>query len=240
MSLVSSGEWYPLQEQFGMLAMVVASILVAILSIFIALPLALGLAVWLRFYANNKLRSCYLMVLEVLAAIPSVVYGLWGLLVVVPLLVNYSPPGASLLAGVLMLSLVLLPILVIVIDLSLASASQRFELAAKSLRISMRGFVTKIAIPQALPAIISGASLQTGRAFGETIIVLMVCGNVVQFPDSLFSPIRTLTANIALEMGYALDLHRAVLFTGGLILLGLASLTIVIALKLHPLSYVRH
>lgn len=156
--------------------------------------------------------------METLAGIPSVVYGLWGLMVLVPAIARIGPPGQSVLAGVLVLALMILPTIALVSDAALGAVPETHLRGAAAAGLSRWAIVRSIALPSARSGILTGTLLGTGRALGETMAVVMVTGNVVQVPDSLLAPVRTLTANIALEMAYATDAHRAALFVSGLVL----------------------
>lgn len=161
----------------------------------------------------------YQRLIELLAGIPSVVYGFWGLVVLVPLINQLHPPGSSLLAGILILSLMILPTVTLVASSSFASVPASYFHSARALGLGQWAIVWGVVLPASKSGLIAGVVLATGRALGETMAVLMVCGNVVQVPDSLFAPVRTLTANMALEMGYATANHRSALFVSGLILM---------------------
>jgi phosphate transport system permease protein len=141
-----------------------------------------------------------------------VVYGFWGLLAIVPAINRVHPPGTSLLAGGLVLGLMILPLCALSTDAGLARVPQSYLRAAAALGLSRFGTLTRILLPEAWPAIVAGCVLQLGRTLGETMAVIMVCGNVAEVPDSLFAPVRTLTANIALEMAYASGWHQRALF----------------------------
>ena len=132
---------------------------------------------------------------------------------------TYSNAGYSLLAAIIILAIMILPTIALTSDAALRSVPDSYYHAAASLGCSRWGTIRGVAMPAAKTGIMTGIILGAGRAIGETMAVLMVCGNVVQSPDSLFAPIRTLTANIALEMAYAMDIHRSALFTTGLILM---------------------
>ena len=211
--------WNPTEGQFQLTAMLLGSIYIAAGSVLIATPLGIAVALFGQFYAPPIIANFYRGLMELLAGVPSVVFGFWGLVVIVPWIAKISPPGASTLAGIIVLSLMILPLVALTADASIKQVPLRYFNSAKAMGIGRWGIIRKIAIPQAFPSILSGIVLQTGRALGETMAVLMVCGNVVQIPSSLFQPVRTLTANIALEMSYALDQHRAALFVSGLLLL---------------------
>ena len=156
---------------------------------------------------------------ELLAGIPSVVYGLWGLVVLVPLITRLHPPGPSLLAGIAILTVMILPTVTLAANASFSQVPREYLHGAVALGIGRWSIIRRVVLPAAKSGLFTGIILQTGRAIGETMAILMVCGNVVQTPTSLFDPIRTLTANIALEMGYAVGNHRSALFVSGLLLM---------------------
>ncbi len=210
--------WYPTQGRFNLGPMLVGTTLAAAGALFLAGPLGLLSAVFCCFYAPPRLAALYRRMLELLAGTPSVVFGLWGLVVLVPLINRLHPPGASLLAAILILALMVLPTLALTVEAGLRAVPTEYLQAAAALGLSRWTTVSQVALPAARPALIAGVILATGRALGETMAVLMVCGNVVQVPRGLFDPVRTLTANIALEMAYAQGSHRAALFVSGLAL----------------------
>jgi phosphate transport system permease protein len=188
-------------------------------------------AIFSRFYAPEHLRTAYRRLVELLAGIPSVVYGFWGLVVLVPLIGRLQPPGPSLLAGVIILAIMVLPTIALMADAAIENVPEPYLRAAAALGLSRWGTIRGVVLPAARSGLFTGVILETGRAIGETMAILMVCGNVVQTPDSLFDPIRTLTANIALEMAYAVGDHRAALFVTGLVLMAMI-VALVIAAEL--------
>lgn len=192
-------------------------------AVLLAAPMGVLSAVFCRHVAPSVLARSYRRLIELLAGIPSVVYGFWGLVVLVPLIARLEPPGASLLAGILVLALMILPTVALTADAALESVPRRYLQGAAALGLSRWATLAGVVLPAARSGIATGVILATGRALGETMAVLMVCGNVVQVPDSFFAPVRTLTANIALEMAYALGDHRSSLFVTGLLLLILVS-----------------
>lgn len=216
--LLTDVSWNPLEGAYNLAPMLMGTLLVSAGAVLISAPLGIASAVFCHFYAPPFFARGYRAIIELLAGIPSVVYGLWGLVVVVPLLGQFRPPGASVLAGSLILALMILPTMVVVADASFARVPREHLQAAAALGLSRWTTVRTVAIPAARRGLVTGALLQTGRAVGETMAVLMVCGNVVQMPSRLTDPVRTLTANIALEMAYAMGDHRAALFTSGLVL----------------------
>ncbi len=141
-----------------------------------------------------------------------------------PLINRIHPPGLSLLAGVLILTIMILPTIALMADAALANVPPSYLRGAAALGMSRWGTVRQVVLPAARQGLFTGVILATGRAIGETMAVLMVTGNVVRTPHSIFDPIRTLTANIALEMAYASGDHRGALFVSGLCLLVMIAL----------------
>ena len=221
--------WYPLEGQFNLVPILLGTVLTALGGIAIATPLGLLSALFCQFYAPQPLAFVYQRLLELLAGIPSVVYGFWGLVILVPKINQIHPPGQSLLAGILILSLMILPTVALLSKTSLGDVPGDYLRGAEALSLSRWTTLSRIVLPTARSGLITAVVLATGRALGETMAVLMVCGNVVQIPDSVFDPVRSLAANIALEMAYATTDHRSVLFVSGLVLLGLIGLLVMIA-----------
>lgn len=210
--------WHPTQGRFGLAPMLWGTALATAGALLLATPLGLLSAIFCRFYAPPRLATAFRRMIELLAGIPSVVFGLWGLVVLVPLINRLHPPGASLLAAILILALMVLPTLALTAEAGLRAVPAEHLQAAAALGLSRWTTVSQVAMPAARSALVTAVILATGRALGETMAVLMVCGNVVQVPRGLFDPVRTLTANIALEMAYAMGDHRSALFVSGLVL----------------------
>lgn len=213
--------WYPTSGQFNLLPMLWGTLLATIGAMLIATPLGVLSAIFCHYYAPAAIAGIYRRLVELLAGIPSVVYGFWGLVVLVPMIRELHPPGPSLLAGVLILALMVLPTVALMADAALAGVPREYLRAAAALGLSRWRTASSVALPAARAGVFTGVVLSACRALGETMAVLMVCGNIVRTPDSLFDPIRTLTANIALEMAYALGDHRSALFVSGLVLLAI-------------------
>lgn len=210
--------WNPTEDKYGMGPMIWGTVFVMTGAIIIATPLGILSAIFINYYAPNPLSILYRRLLELLAGIPSVVYGFWGLVVLVPLIRVIEPPGQSLLAGILILSIMVLPTIALISDSSFRNVPSEYTLGAAALGLSKFSTVREVIFPASKSGVFTGIVLAIGRAVGETMAVLMVCGNIVQVPDSLFAPVRTLTANIALEMAYATGNHLSSLFVSGLIL----------------------
>ncbi|MBW4621051.1 MAG: phosphate ABC transporter permease subunit PstC [Cyanosarcina radialis HA8281-LM2] len=216
---VSDRSWHPAEGLYNLMPMLWGSLLVTLGSVLLAAPLGIGSAIFCQYYAPPLVARVYRRLIELLAGIPSVVYGFWGLVVLVPLINQVHPPGTSLLAGIAILTLMILPTIALTAEASFAEVPAEYIQGAAALGISRWGTISKVVLTAAKSGLLTGLILGTGRAIGETMAVLMVCGNVVQTPASLFDPFRTLTANIALEMAYATGNHRAALFVSGLLLM---------------------
>lgn len=216
-SLWMSASWNPTEGLFQILPMVGGSLLVTLGAILLSLPLSLLTAAFCRMHAGSVWGAFYLLFVQVMAGIPSVVFGFWGLVTLLPLINKIRAPGASLLAGIIILSLMILPTMVLMLHSRMQKIPSDSLRAAQALGLDRWGQWKAVIFPQLKTSFFSSTILAGARAIGETMAVIMVCGNVVQWPQSLFDPIRTLTANIALEMAYARDLHRSVLFASGLV-----------------------
>lgn len=213
--------WHPAEGFYNLTPMLWGTLFAMVGSVLVATPLGILSAVFCHYYAPSILARPYRRLIELLAGIPSVVYGFWGLVVLVPLIGEIHPPGPSLLAGILILAIMILPTIALMADASLANVPQQYLRGAAALGLPQWATIRGIVFPAAKSGLFTGVILETGRAIGETMAILMVCGNVVQTPSSIFDPMRTLTANIALEMAYALGNHRAALFVSGLVLMGM-------------------
>ena len=219
--LVTDSSWHPLEGAYNLMPMLTATVLASTGALLLAIPLGLASALFTVFYAPSCLAISYKRLIELLAGIPSVVFGFWGLTVLVPLLNQWQPPGASLLAGILVLTLMILPTVTVMAHAALAAVPVELVRSAAALGLSRFGTIQGVMLPAAKAGITAGIILAGARALGETMAVLMVAGNVVQYPETVFDPVRTLAANIALETAYAMGDHRAVLFVSGLLLMGL-------------------
>lgn len=217
-SLFSGRGWHPLEKDFNLVPMILASLLMTAGAIILAAPLGLIGAIFIVFYARNIYGQIFKNIVSLLAGIPSVVYGLWGLTVLVPFIAQIQPPGASLLTAVLILTFMIIPTIALTSMAALQAVPVNLIAGAQALGMTRTGQIVFVALPAARSGITGGIVLAVARALGETMAVLMVAGNVVQVPNSLFSSVRALTANIALEMAYATDIHRASLFVSGLFL----------------------
>ena len=227
---VSDPSWHPgsVAGQFNLLPILMGTLLSSLGAIAIAAPLGMMSAIYCQFYAPRTAAGWYRLMIELMAGVPSVVYGLWGLVVVVPLVARVHPPGQSLFTGVLILTMMILPTVALLSDAALASVPRDYWQGAAALGLSRATTTLFVVVPAARSGLVTAVLLGLVRALGETMAVVMVCGNVVRMPDGPFAPVRTLTATIALEMGYALGNHRSALFFCGLVLLVLVTALIAV------------
>ncbi|MGI6588482.1 MAG: phosphate ABC transporter permease subunit PstC [Peptococcia bacterium] len=211
--------WKPLENQFGILPMIVVSLLGTLGAVFLGTVVGLFTAIFLAEIAPNWLVKIFRPAIDLLAGIPSVVYGFFGLVVIVPIIRNtLGGPGNSLLAVIIILSIMILPTIISISETSLRSVPREYKEGSLALGASPIKTIFKVIVPAARSGILAAIVLGTGRAIGETMAVILVAGNTPIFPESILSPVRTLTVNIAMEMGYAYGLHREALFATGVIL----------------------
>nr|NQU92643.1 phosphate ABC transporter permease subunit PstC [Bacteroidota bacterium] len=213
LSLLFSKEWKPLAGKFGFYPFIISSVWVTVVALLIAAPICLLTAIHLTQYANKWVLNIMHPVIDILAGIPSVIYGVWGVLVVVPAISGYVGPffgkmvsGYSILAGAVVLAIMIIPfILNILIEIFKTIPSELTE-ASLSLGASKWQTIKYILVKKALPGIISAFGLGMSRAFGETIAVLMVVGNVTKIPKGLLQPGYPLPALIANNYGEMLSI----------------------------------
>lgn len=222
---LGSVEWYPtsaVKVRYGALALIVGSLSVTLVAMLLAVPFGLGAAVFVSEFCSRKTREALKIVIELLAAIPSVVWGFIGLTVVSPLLVRYAgaPIGVNLLNGGLILALMSVPIIVSIGEDALKAVPDSYREAALALGATRWQVVWRVLLPAARNGLLAAVLLGVGRAVGETMAVLMATGHAVQIPHGLLDSVRTLTANIAAELGEAPtgSDHYRVLFLMGVLL----------------------
>jgi phosphate transport system permease protein len=232
-AFVRNVPWAPTSGTYGVLPMVVGTFWAMLGSVLVATPLGVAAAVFTTFYAPRWLGTIVRTVLWLLAGIPSVVYGFWGLVTLVPIINRIHAPGVSLLAGISILTIMILPTIALMAEAALETVPRSYIQAAHALGAGTWGIVRSVVIPAARSGLFAGVILEMGRAIGETMAVIMVMGNTVQYPSTWFDSARTLTANIALEMAYATGDHQRALFVTGLALLGIITLMIYAADRLE-------
>jgi len=226
--IIISPTWDPNRDLFGIAIFIVGSLMCTGIAIGIALPLGIGGAIFLSEFCPMRLRQPLKMIIEMMAAIPSIVYGLWAYLVLVPVIKNNIAPavgsdsnGLSLLAGGSILAIMLLPTIVTISNDALQTVPRSLREASLALGATQSETSRKIVLSAALPGVGAAVVLSLGRAVGETMAVLMVTGNSLQIPYSLFDPTYVMTSIITNQLGYAFvfPLWRSALFAVGLILL---------------------
>ena len=221
----AGAEWFPTATpapQFGFLPLITGTLWVSLFAILIALPFGLAVAVYMSEVADHKIRNLMKPVIELLSGIPSVVYGFFGLIVIVALLqrVFDLPVGESGLAGSIVLAIMALPTIITVTEDAMRNCPRAMREASLALGASQWQTIYKVVIPYSISGITSGVVLGIGRAVGETMAVLMVTGNAAVIPHTILEPLRTIPATIAAELGEAPagGAHYEALFLLGVVL----------------------
>ena len=210
--------WKPSSNIYGIFPMIVGSLYVTGISILIGVPLGLFTALYMTYFAPKRLYRVMKPAVELLAGIPSIVYGFFGLMVLVPMFRTVIGNGKSILTASVLLSFMILPTIITVSESSLRALDGSLLEGALALGDSKERAVFRVMVPAASSGILSSVILGVGRSIGETMAVVMVAGNQPRIPSGLFEGVRTMTANIVLEMGYATDLHREALIATGAVL----------------------
>ena len=212
-------KWKPGNDLYGIFPMIVGSLYVTAGAIIFGVPVGLMTAVFLSRFCPKKLHGILKNGIDLLAGIPSVVYGFFGLMVIVPFVRKvFGGNGSSILTASLLLGMMILPTIISVSESSLNSVPSTYYEGARALGATHERAVFMVMLPAAKSGILAGVILGIGRAIGETMAVIMVAGNQARIPDSILKGVRTLTANIVIEMGYAADLHREALIATGVVL----------------------
>ncbi|TWV11170.1 phosphate ABC transporter permease subunit PstC [Bacteroidaceae bacterium HV4-6-C5C] len=221
----AGAEWFPTATpaaQFGFLPLITGTLWVSLFAILIALPFGLSVAIYMAEVADHRVRNLLKPIIELLSGIPSVVYGFFGLIVIVPILQNVFklPVGESGLAGSVVLAIMALPTIITVTEDALRNCPRAMREASLALGASKWQTIYKVVIPYSVSGITSGVVLGIGRAIGETMAVLMVTGNAAVIPHSILEPLRTIPATIAAELGEAPagGAHYQALFLLGVVL----------------------
>jgi phosphate transport system permease protein len=224
-SFITGKQWYPTSEpaaQFGVLPLIMGTLWVSLAAILIALPLGLATAIYMAEIADERLRNILKPIIELLAGIPSVVYGFFGLVVIVPLIQKTFglDVGETGLAGSIILAIMALPTIITVSEDAIRTTPRAMKEASLALGATKWQTIVRVIIPYSSSGISAGAILGIGRAIGETMAVLMVTGNASVMPHSLLQPVRTIPATIAAELGETQfgGIHFKALFALGCIL----------------------
>lgn len=211
--------WKPLENQFGIFPMIIGSIYVTAGAVLVGVPIGILCAVFLARFCPPRLHRLLKPAVDLLAGIPSIVYGFFGLVVIVPLVQSlFGGSGKGILTASVLLGIMILPTIISVTEASIRAVPESYYEGALALGATKERSVFCAVMPGARSGITAGVILGTGRAIGETMAVVMVAGNAAVMPDGLLSGVRTLTANIVLEMGYAADLHREALIATAVVL----------------------
>ena len=209
----------PANDIYGIYPKIIGSIYVMAGALIFGVPAGLLTAIFLSRFASAKVAAFLKPGVELLAGIPSVVYGFFGLMIIVPFIrLNAPGNGLSLLAASILLGIMILPTVITVAKNALDAVPQSYYEGALALGATHERSVLRVLVPAAISGIMAGVVLGIGRAIGETMAVVMVAGNQPIIPASVFDGVRTMTANIVLEMGYAADLHRGALIATGVVL----------------------
>ncbi len=218
LNFLLGSQWKPSQQIFGIAPMIVGSLYVTAGAILVGVPLGVLTAVYLARFASPRVCKVLNPAVALMAGIPSIVYGFFGLMVLVPLMRELFGNGKGILTASVLLGIMILPTIISVSETALRAVPQPYYEGALALGATHERSVFFILLPAAKSGIMAAIVLGVGRAVGETMAVIMIAGNQAIFPDSITSGVRTLTANIVLEMGYAADLHREALFGTAVVL----------------------
>ncbi len=212
-------EWRPGRDEFGILPMIIGSVVVTLGAMILAVPLGIGCAILLAEVAPPRIRALLRPAVELLVGIPSVVYGLVGMILLVPMVRQIGGSGYSIAAASIVLMAMVLPTIISISEDSIRAVPRGHKEAALALGATRWQTIWHVLLPAARPGIVAGVILGMGRAIGETMAMIMVIGNAVIIPTSPLDPARTLTGNIAVEIMYATGVHRSALFATGVVLL---------------------
>lgn len=214
--------WKPGNDIYGIFPMIIGSVYVTGGALLLGVPIALLTAVYLAYFCPDGLYRLLKPAVELLAGIPSVVYGFFGIVVLVPFVRTISEPldgkGNSIATASILLAIMILPTIIGVVEPALRSVPRSYYEGALALGATHERSVYTAVVPAAGSGILAGIVLGVGRAMGETMAVIMVAGNQARMPKGVFQGIRTLTGNIVIEMGYAAGLHREALIATGVVL----------------------
>ena len=211
--------WAPLRGEFGILPMIVGSLYVTLGALVLGAPLGILTAILMTRFAGLRLMKVMRPAVALLAGIPSVVYGFFGLMLLVPVSRSvFGGSGKSALVASVLLAIMILPTIIQTAQAALSAVPNAYYEGSLALGATHESSVFRAVVPAAMPGILSGVVLAIGRAIGETTAIIMVAGNNPRMPGDLLKGVRTLTVNVLMEMGYAADLHEESLIATGLVL----------------------
>lgn len=224
MEFLTGERWKPTNEIFGILPMIMGSIYVTAGAIILGVPIGILTSVFMAKYCPKKIYPVLKGATELLAGIPSVVYGFFGLVVLVPLIrdicqkFHWGGNGSSILTASILLGMMILPTIIGVTESAIRSVPAHYYEGALALGATHERSIFSVVLPAAKSGVVAGIVLGIGRAIGETMAVIVVAGNQARMPAGIVRGVRTLTANIVLEMGYAAGLHREALIATAVVL----------------------
>lgn len=216
---VTGRTWAPTSDIYGIVPMIIGSIYVTLGAAILGVPIGVLTAIYMSFYCPKKLYPFFQAGINLLAGIPSVVYGLWALYVIVPIIRNnLGGYGTSMLAAMILLAIMILPTIITLSESALQSVPEDFYTGSVALGASHERAIFTVMLPAAKSGILSSIIMGIGRAIGETMAVKMVAGNQAIIPTSITDGVRTLTTNIIIDMNYAAGLHMEALIATGAVL----------------------
>lgn len=210
--------WQPGNQHFGIFPMLIGSLYVTIGALIIGAPTGVLGAIFLAFFCPKRIYPLLKQMINLMAGIPSIVYGFFGLVVLVPLFQPINGSGKGVMTAAILLGIMILPTIINISEDALRAVPKAYYEGSVALGSTHERTVFKIMLPAAKSGIMASLILGLGRAIGETMAVIMVAGNQAVIPDGIFSGVRTLTINIVMEMGYATDLHRQMLIATAVVL----------------------
>ena len=212
-------KWKPGNNIFGIFPMIMGSVCVTGVSLAIGVPIALFTSMFMAFYCPKKFYRLCQAAINLMAGVPSIVYGFFGLMLIVPMMNRLTgEDGSTMLTASIVLAIMILPTIIAQAETALRSVPDSYYEGALALGATKERSLFAVVLPAAKSGVIAGVVLGIGRAIGETMAVVMVAGNQTWMPSGLLKGVRTLTANIVMEMGYATDLHREALIATGVVL----------------------
>ena len=212
-------KWKPGNNLYGIFPMIMGSICVTGVSLLIGVPIAIFTSVFMAAYCPKKIYPICQEAVNLMSGVPSVVYGFFGLVLIVPLMnAMTGKDGSTMLTASILLAIMILPTIIGVSETAIRSVPEHYYEGSLALGATKERSLFSVVLPAARSGVIAGIVLGIGRAIGETMAVIMIAGNQPRMPKGLFKGVRTMTANIVLEMGYATDLHREALIATGVVL----------------------
>ncbi len=224
LNLLTGAKWKPGNDIYGILPMILGSIYITAGAVVIGVPVGLLTAIFMAFYCPKKLYGLLKPCTELLAGIPSIVYGFFGMVVIVPCIRTVAAlfgadiSGSSILAASVLLGIMILPTVIGVSEAALRAVPSAYYEGAVAMGARHERAIFTVMLPAAKSGVLAGVVLGIGRAIGETMAVIMVAGNQPRLTGNMLKGIRTMTANIVIEMGYATGLHREALIATGVVL----------------------